>query len=516
MFKKIVSNLPFSPALVGQLGFYAKRLKKEEATRRLGLIFLALTLIVQSFAIFQPSESANASSDTDMVSGGVSSISDYLKSYDANTKHLQDTMNYVGITRHEIVSAASNYTSFKAGDKLSWGYASRFSYAEGERVHPIFNDNGTRVSTVYSRPLRLWGNSSMLSDGWIGHSAKMGWFAILRSCGNLVTDKLPTPVQPDYSCDELTAKLISGNQYKFSGRATAKNGASVKNYEFDFGDGANKTTASPNNILHTYSSKDATYKARLSVNFKVNGASKNASSNACTAKITVSKPPTPPPCTLNPDLLASDENCKPCPGNDALWINDESCIPNIIQSKTATNTSQGFVDASSVTAHSGDQISYTINIENKGLSTKTVKLEDHLGDVLEYSTLVDKGGGSFNETTKVLSWSDVTLAPKEKQTRTFVVRVMDEIPATATGASDPTSFDCIMTNIFGNSTNVNVDCPTPKIVETVAKELPHTGPTENIIFSGIILAITTYFYVRTRQVKREVQLIRKDVTTGTI
>ena len=139
-----------------------------------------------------------------------------------------------------------------------------------------------------------------------------------------------------------------------------------------------------------------------------------------------------------------------------------------------------------------------------------------MGDVLEYSTLIDNGGGSLNETTKVLSWSDATLAPKEKQTRTFVVKVMDEIPATASGASDPTSFDCIMTNIFGNSTNINVDCPTPKIVETVAKELPHTGPTENIIFSGVIFAITTYFYVRTRQVKREVQLIRKDVSTGTL
>jgi uncharacterized repeat protein (TIGR01451 family) len=516
MFKKIVSNLPFSPALVGQLGFYAKRLKKEEATRRLGLIFLALTLLVQSFAVFQPPESANASSETDMVSGGVSSIGDYLKSYDANTKHLRDTMNYTGITRHEIASAASNFTSFRAGDKLSWGFASRFSYSQGERMHPIFNDNGTRVTTVYSRPLRLWGNSSMLNEGWVGQSAKMGWFAILKSCGNLVTVKLPTPTEPDYSCDELTAKLINGNRYRFSGRATAKNGASIKNYEFDFGDNTNKTSVTPNNVLHTYDSKDAKYTARLSVNFRVNGVSKTKSSSACTVKIIVSQPPTPPPCILNPNLLASDENCKPCPGNESLWINDESCIPNIIQSKTATNTSQGFVDASTVTARAGDQISYTITVENTGLDQKTVKIEDRLGDVLEYSTLTDKGGGVFNDNTKTLSWPDVTLNPKEKQTRTFVVKVMDTIPATASGASDPTSFDCIVTNIFGNATNINVDCPTPKIIENVASELPKTGPTENIIFSGIIFAITTYFYVRTRQVKREVQLIRKDVSLGTL
>jgi len=70
--------------------------------------------------------------------------------------------------------------------------------------------------------------------------------------------------------------------------------------------------------------------------------------------------------------------------------------------------------------------------------------------------------------------------------------------------------------VFGNATNINIDCPIPKIVEKVATELPKTGPTENIIFSGIILAVATYFYARTRQVKKEVYLIRKDVSTGTL
>jgi len=42
MFKKIVSQLSFSPALVAQLGFYARRLRKEQATRRLGLVFVGL------------------------------------------------------------------------------------------------------------------------------------------------------------------------------------------------------------------------------------------------------------------------------------------------------------------------------------------------------------------------------------------------------------------------------------------------------------------------------------------
>ena len=57
MFRKLVSNLSLSPAIVGQLSFYAKRLRKEEATRRLGLIFTALALVVQSFTLLAPPES---------------------------------------------------------------------------------------------------------------------------------------------------------------------------------------------------------------------------------------------------------------------------------------------------------------------------------------------------------------------------------------------------------------------------------------------------------------------------
>lgn len=53
MFRKIVSQLSFSPALVGQLSFYAKRLRKEQATRRLGLVFVAMALVVQSLVVFQ-------------------------------------------------------------------------------------------------------------------------------------------------------------------------------------------------------------------------------------------------------------------------------------------------------------------------------------------------------------------------------------------------------------------------------------------------------------------------------
>ena len=128
MFKKIVSQLSFSPALVGQLGFYARRLRKEQTTRRLGLVFVALALVVQSLVVFQPPEAANAASNNDFIIGGLGvgsnrSINKFLEPYDRNDRHLKDVMNYFGITRAEI--AASKFQQFTVGTKKGYGYENR-------------------------------------------------------------------------------------------------------------------------------------------------------------------------------------------------------------------------------------------------------------------------------------------------------------------------------------------------------------------------------------------------------
>jgi len=436
MFKKIVSNLPFSPALVGQLGFYAKRLRKEDATRRLALIFVVLTLVVQSLVIFQPTESANASSQNDMVTGGITSINDYLSAYDANTKNLKDVLDYVGITREEIAKAT--YTEIEVGSRLSWGFVPHFSYDQGERQYNITSVDGQRSTTIYSRPLSLWGDYYV--RGWTGYSQKMGWFGIMRACGNLVTNTAPTvpPAKTIIPAPEPTV------------------------------------TPEPTPIV------------------------------------------TPEKCAVNPALLASDENCKSCPGNETIWASDSSCKPDIVNSKMAINTSQGYVDASTVIAQPGDRISYTLTVKNDGLDSDTITLKDNLADVLEYSSLVDNGGGTLDNSTNTLSWPEITLKPGSAQTRTFTVKILDVIPATAQGQSDNTSYDCLVSNTFGNATSFKVNCPVEKTVENVATELPTTGPTGNIIFACIALALAVYFYSRTRQLEKEVRIIRNNTNTGTI
>ena len=136
MFKKIVSHLAFSPSLIQELGFYAKRLHKEEITRKTGLILTALALIVQSFAVFQPPESANAANASDLVYGGIHTKSQLLAAWDNNSQNYRDMLQHAGITRENLASARDSEISTRSSGRdngwQSWSRVSRFGRSRSE------------------------------------------------------------------------------------------------------------------------------------------------------------------------------------------------------------------------------------------------------------------------------------------------------------------------------------------------------------------------------------------------
>lgn len=525
MFRKLVANIRFSPALVGQLAFYANRLRKEELTRRAGLVFIALALVVQSLVVFQAPEPANAANMGDMVSGGLGlganrSLNNFIRPYDANTNNLRHIMDYVGITRDEIL--ATKYTSWQTPGKLSWGLNPVYSYAQGERAVNVVDYYGTPIRTVYARPMTLAnGNTSIY--GWVGHSARVGWFAIMQDCGNLVTEHVPPPYvpptppkpTPEAKCDALNATISNRTSVRFDTKATATNGATISEYRYVVKDTSGKTvltkteksTSNTNYLVH-----NLTTEGKYTVQVFVKTSLGEKTGAECTKPFTIAEKEK---CPLNPSLPIDSPECQPCPTDSTLWVKDEECAAKIVRIKEGTNqTTQQ--PAGSVVAKANHKISFTVTARNDGKAAETIDFSDKIADTLEYATLTDNGGGTFNQETKELSWGKVELKPSQEVKKTFVVTMAASIPAQAQGVSDASSYDCKITNVFGNSVNINVDCPPAKTVEQTVAQLPKTGPTENMIFASIVFAVAVYFYARSRQLKKEVRLVRRSVTNGTI
>ncbi|MFZ1257964.1 MAG: hypothetical protein WAQ25_00660 [Candidatus Saccharimonas sp.] len=557
MFRKLVSNLAFSPALVGQLGFYAKRLKKEEATRRIGLIFTALALVVQFFAVFSPAEATNSSNPSNFISGGVNSKSDYLAHYDANTNNIRDLFNVLGISRANIENTTLRTLNSKNDGLISWGLTPRYSYAQGERSYTIRTSSGSTRSYYY-RPLTLWDSLNGYSASGSNYAVYVGqtdsgmWFGLMNACGNLALKVYPpepkcpsdqigtypncTPppkmckipgkthlpegdpgckLDPVAKCDSLRITKIL-DKYQFDAKGYVANGPTITGYTYVVKkDGkvieTHKSTSAKDIDQYLYPQKtQGTYTVELTVNTSTG----NVTGADCVGTFTI---PAPKLCPQNPKLTVDSPECQPCPGDSTLWIKDPQCKASIVNTKTASNITQGNVDATKTTANASDKIIYSLEIVNRGKLATDVTVVEPLDDVLEYAQIVESGGGSFDASKKTVTWPKFTLKPGEKQVRMFTVQLLDKIPAMGIGTSDKSSYDCRMINTFGNAVEIAVNCPVQKkVIEETVAELPHTGPRENMIFAASTLSIVAYFYARARQVKKEVRLIRRDFNAGTI
>ena len=99
---------------------------------------------------------------------------------------------------------------------------------------------------------------------------------------------------PSYSCDLLKLEQLGGRKVRATVNATAINGATIKNYVFDFGDGSDKVLTDKTSVEHTYA-KDGSYVARVTVNVTANGKDQLVESDKCAAPIKfVSGQPTTP------------------------------------------------------------------------------------------------------------------------------------------------------------------------------------------------------------------------------
>ena len=107
MFNKLLSNLPFNPSLIDQVSFYSKRLRKESGIRRIGFVFIALTMMIQIFAVISPTEASNQCSSNDIIRCGFRTREEAVQRCNENTAGFRTIIEYYGMSCASLASAGT-------------------------------------------------------------------------------------------------------------------------------------------------------------------------------------------------------------------------------------------------------------------------------------------------------------------------------------------------------------------------------------------------------------------------
>lgn len=362
MFNKILSNIAINPSALNQLSFYANRLKKEQAIRRIGLAFIVLSMLVQSVAAMFPAEQSLAASSNDIISGGVSGKADLVNKCNNNVQNVKNIFAKFGITC-AIINSTAQATTVNSSAYNFWSMGrtplsnNGINSADwGERVLNVGGSN------IYHRPLKAWGANVNYQAFLIKANGKNYW--ILKNCANLVTigPEGPTPslevhkqlksaeiVKPG---DEVHFRLIYRNPVPESVAVDFRLRDMFDNQHMDLvgmtgqtgtqdGDPKIEMKGLP---YDNYRTADVVGRVKANVpdgtricntaNASADVVGVKTSNQVCvTVKVPVQPTPNPTPqqptpepnCPLNPNLKANDPRCVACPTNSGIWAEDPNC-----------------------------------------------------------------------------------------------------------------------------------------------------------------------------------------------
>ena len=475
MFKKLLSNLPFNPSLIGQVSFYAQRLHRETAFRRAGFVMIALTMVLQVFAVFSPPQPTLANSSSDLIDGGFTSKAEAVSHCKQNTRHYKDILNYYGITCTDVSDAST--TSINPHD-----YNDRL-HSMGRLSYGVAGETPVRipgVGTVYLR--HFWSLNHNSKYKALTGTTKYGMkFFILFDCGNLVFIGIPTPPKV---C-EFNKNLLASDSKCFE--PCPVNGLS------DVPKTSSKCVAP---CPYTGKQSLPVSSPKCFEPCPVKGKSDIPRSSAECFE----------PCQYNNTIATNNPDCKPC--EDAQTKSDlTACLR---YKKAARNVTQSVGDANGTTARAGDTIEYTLTTSNVGKATiKDYVVNENISDVLDYADVIDLHGGAL-DSEKVVSWSKKDIGANQTITNVITVRINQIIPNTPASSSDPAHFDMKMTNVYGNAIEIKLPADVVKTTEIVTTSLPNTGPGTSLIIGFSLSLIIAYFFMRSRLLAKELDIVRAD------
>ena len=469
MFRKLVSNLPFSPSLINQLGFYSKRLKKEQFTRKLGLIFTALALVVQTMTLLVPAQATLAASTNDIIyNGNGKTKSGIITAYTQNRDQLgrrdiQKIFNHYRMYSGNLQTAkVVKIQSTTTNNYWSIGRAPRGS---GQEL-PVQIPNGPKI---YTRTLHGWAANKWWDALEVDTDQGKRW--VILECGNIVTqtssEKKPN-LKLEKSVDKPNAK--KGDKVTFTLKTTNIGDGIARNaYTYDdapagldlTNEGASpaiKSSRRWNSSRYDLApGKSITHKIKavvtkwgpISLTNKacVDFFDVNIYNNCDTAKVTI-----PSGCLI--------------PGKEALPADDPSCKtnPNLEIIKTSNKR----------TLKVNEEFEYTLVVKNKGdVNLRNTVVRDLAPDEIEFTQVKEPGANSFttlknprdyvSETFSLNKGASITITLKAKVLKANQEAIKNTACVLSTGNNE-TAGSCDDETI-----TVTENCPTNP---SLAKDAP--------------------------------------------
>lgn len=466
MFKKLLSNLPFNPSLIGEVSFYAKRMHGEAAMRRSGFIILVLAILVQMFAIISPPESTLAESNNDILRGGFSSKEQAVNYCRANTQGFAGVLLYHGLTCDDV--ARSTIKTLKSTD-YNRSLRSMGRVPQGQtiaRTGKPTNESTLNIAgtNYYMRNLWAWDSRSYSTYKMLAMKNVFGQdVMIMYNCGNIVTvgHYSPPPPKP----------------------APAPAPTPVP---------APAPTPTPAPVTPPIQKPEPP---------------KDVCSNIEGIQTTLAE------CDVCPNVPGDQNNtnqCYPCPEAKK----DNAVTACLKMHKTASNQTQNIEKADGTIAKANDIIEYTLTTTNEGnQAVQDFIVEENMSDVLEYADIVNLHGGDMDD-NHVVSWPKQTIAANASLTKKISVKIKDPIPQTPISSSDPGSFDMNMANVYyGNTVNIKLPPNITKTTELAVQTLPETGPGTTIALSFAVTVFVAYFFARSRLLAKELDIVKTDFTS---
>lgn len=484
MFKKLISNLPFNPSLIGDVAFYAKRLHGETAIRRGGLIFVVMALLVQMFAVISPPQSTSAASSNDIVRGGFSSRTQAVNYCRSNTGNFADILAYYGVSCDIVASASTQNVSSTSYNKQLDSLGRNPQGPVIARTGKPTNEYAVSIQgkRYYMRNLWAWDTYASSNYKMLVMKNNRGQtIMIMYNCGNIVTVgvyKPPPPPPVDY-CPNIPGVQPAGT----------------------------KCDACPN-IPGTQNPGTKCDACPNKPGVQSPGQSCDVCPNIPGTQLTNQE------CDVCPNLPGTQSNrneCYPCPEAEE----DDSITACLELAKTAANITQDIDNANGTKAAAGDVIEYSLHTKNNGSQTvRDFVVEENMADVLEYANVVDLHGGTMNDES-IVSWPKTDIAARSTITKKITVKVKNPIPQTPTSSSDPGSNDLTMTNVYyGTAVNITLPAAPVKQIEVVTQTLPQTGPGTTIAVGFAVTVFASYFFARSRLVAKELDIVRADFATS--